>query len=159
MSWDDIAESWWMWADQSIMQLTSTNPLRHTRHRLRPAFSEVAEQHESIRPNVKFYGAKVMFRLAADHPLRRKNKFVGLNGNIVGKLSGIVRRTTAGCRVKFDLYTESGDFVERNTIVPYDCLEFAGTQYSPPSDDIMECPVDAEDAEVSLLYEDSTFSD
>ena len=155
MSWDDIAESWWMWADQSIMQLTSTNPLRHTRHRLRPAFSEVAEQHESIRPGVKFYGAKVMFRLAADHPLRRKNKFVGLNGNIVGKLSGIVRRTTAGCRVKFDLYTESGDFVERNTIVPYDCLEFTGTQYSPPSDDIMECPVDAEDAEVSLLYEDS----
>ncbi|MAJ61403.1 MAG: hypothetical protein CL936_14935 [Deltaproteobacteria bacterium] len=135
--WDDVAESWWMWTKTEIMQCVRLRPLSHVSAELKPAFSEVVDTHRALRPKIAFYGASATIRLPDTHPIVKSNKYIGLNGNVKVRVTGIDRRTTVGVRIVV-LVLHEGEYVERYTVVPYDSLNFTGEQDREPSDILVE---------------------
>ena len=97
--WDDVSESWWMWKPQTLRQCTKLVPLTHSEVELKPAFSEVVQNHRELRDGQAFYNELVTCRLPELHPLAKHNKFIGVNRNVEMRVTGIDRRTRAGVRV------------------------------------------------------------
>ena len=145
--WDDVTDTWWMFADYEVVSLFDAEGVVHTTDKWKPVHNEViaaylADQSihypegdaESDPTKPKpFFGQEITVKLASAHPLVKYNKWSGVAGNYPARVTGVDGQTTAGVRIHIDAI-EEGKAVLKNTVVPYDNCRFTGRQHRKPDD-------------------------